>query len=390
MSTVAQGNVGAAFGVAFGAGLSTTIGAAVPFFRKVKSSDKKLLAGALALSGGVMLFVSFCEILQVKSVEAFAVSRALRQGCSEDDGLDWFDCLDSQGGYAITSAYATFFAGVILTKLLEMLVHRLTGESDDDVLDEMFAEAEAVEKGHELKTSISAVPHGNRASRNSSTSVEESVESGAGQAAAIADENEDEGSLSLSQEATSDSDEEADDQSGTSGEVTKGEHGPLEIESPQQSARDKALQRMSLLAGLALALHNFPEGLATFAATLTDVGVGASLGVAIAIHNIPEGVVVAMPVYYATGSKWKAFFWATMSGVAEPVGALLGYAVLVTVFDDVIYGILFALVAGMMVYIVIGELLPTALKYDTKGKIVIPAFFIGQFIMALSLVAFQV
>jgi len=144
------------------------------------------------------------------------------------------------------------------------------------------------------------------------------------------------------------------------------------------------------MAGIALAIHNFPEGLATFAATLADPAVGASLGVAIAIHNIPEGVVVAMPVYYATGSKFKAFFWGTMSGVAEPIGALLGYAVFVKYFDEMVYALLFGLVGGMMVFIVISELYPMALRYDPKGKISVPMMFIGMFVMALSLICFQV
>jgi len=144
----------------------------------------------------------------------------------------------------------------------------------------------------------------------------------------------------------------------------------------------------SVNTALAIALHNFPEGLATFVATLDDPGVGGVLAVAIAIHNIPEGLCVAMPIYYATGSRWKAFGWALLSGVSEPVAALLGWAVLANHFTDTLYGILFGLVAGMMVIISIKELLPTAHRYDPEDSVVNVTFIIGMFIMALSLVLF--
>ena len=77
-----------------------------------------------------------------------------------------------------------------------------------------------------------------------------------------------------------------------------------------------------LLIGLAIAIHNFPEGLATFVATLSSPSLGVALAIAIALHNVPEGVCVAMPVYYATGSKWKGFLWALLSGISEPFGKL--------------------------------------------------------------------
>merc|ERR1719190_247306 len=110
----------------------------------------------------------------------------------------------------------------------------------------------------------------------------------------------------------------------------------------------------------AIAIHNFPEGLATFVATLMDPAVGATLAVAIAIHNIPEGLCVALPIYYSTQSRVKGFLWALLSGLSEPVGALIGYAIIKSTGDDMnqlVYGILFGLVGGMMVMIVILELL---------------------------------
>lgn len=108
---------------------------------------------------------------------------------------------------------------------------------------------------------------------------------------------------------------------------------------------------MGVMTAVALGLHNFPEGLATFVAALVDPTVGLAIAVAIALHNIPEGLCVAMPVYYATGSRWKGVMWATVSGISEPVAGLFGWLVLSSSLDPVVYAVLFAAVAGMMVYI---------------------------------------
>lgn len=124
-------------------------------------------------------------------------------------------------------------------------------------------------------------------------------------------------------------------------------------------------------------------------AVLDNPQVGASVAIAIAIHNIPEGICVAMPIYYATGSRVKAYVWATLSGMTELVGAFLGWVVLRRVITPIVYGILFGLVAGMMTYISIKELLPTAHRYDPEDKVTTYFFFAGMLIMALSLVLFQ-
>jgi ZIP family zinc transporter len=156
---------------------------------------------------------------------------------------------------------------------------------------------------------------------------------------------------------------------------------------PGQEENDK-LMRMSINTAIAIGLHNFPEGLATFVAALNDPRVGGVLAIAIAIHNIPEGLCVAMPIYYATGNRWKAFGWAVLSGASEPLAALLGWAVLANSFSDDMYAILFGLVAGMMVIISVRELLPTAHRYDPDDTVVTYSFMIGMAIMALSLVLF--
>lgn len=129
--------------------------------------------------------------------------------------------------------------------------------------------------------------------------------------------------------------------------------------------------------------------MATFVSVLEDASVGASVAIAIGIHNIPEGVCVAMPIYYATGSRVKAFMWATLSGMTELVGALLGWLILRTVITPAVYGILFGVVGGMMVYISFKELLPTAHRYDPDDQVTTIGAFSGMAVMAISLVLFQ-
>lgn len=147
------------------------------------------------------------------------------------------------------------------------------------------------------------------------------------------------------------------------------------------------LQHLGLFTALALAIHNFPEGLATFMASMENVTLGVSIAVAVAIHNVPEGIAVALPVYHASGSKAKAFWYSTLSGMAEPVGAVLGYAIFRSVLSEAAFGVMFALVAGIMVYISLDELLPTAHEYG-DGHGVIWGVIGGMMVMALSLLIF--
>ena len=179
------------------------------------------------------------------------------------------------------------------------------------------------------------------------------------------------------------------DESGSEDNQQQDDHAGSERGAVQEQAEHKKLMRMSLNTALAIGLHNFPEGLATFVAALNDPSVGAVLAVAIAIHNIPEGLCVAMPIYYATGDKFKAFGWAILSGVAEPIAAVLGWAVLDSSFSDQSYGIVFGLVAGMMVIISVRELLPTAHRYDPDDSVVTYSFVVGMAVMAVSLILFK-
>ncbi|MCU0661811.1 MAG: zinc transporter ZupT [Myxococcota bacterium] len=156
---------------------------------------------------------------------------------------------------------------------------------------------------------------------------------------------------------------------------------------PQTSDNKSALLRMGMFSALAIGIHNFPEGLATFIGGLQDPTLGISIAVAIAIHNIPEGIAVSVPIYYATGSKRKAFGYSFLSGLAEPVGALLGYFVLRAFIGETMFGIVFATVAGIMVYISLDELLPTAEKYG-EHHLAIYGLVAGMAVMALSLLMF--
>jgi ZIP family zinc transporter len=144
------------------------------------------------------------------------------------------------------------------------------------------------------------------------------------------------------------------------------------------------LLRMGMFSAIAIAIHNFPEGLATFMAGLHDPVMGVSIAVALAIHNIPEGIAVSVPIYYSTGSRKKAFFLSFLSGLSEPVGALIGYFVLLSFFNNTTFGIVFAAVAGIMVYISLDELLPTAEKYG-EHHIAIYGLITGMAVMAISL-----
>lgn len=138
------------------------------------------------------------------------------------------------------------------------------------------------------------------------------------------------------------------------------EINPHEPATTEEEARRKRLMKTGMFTAFALAIHNFPEGFATFLSGLEAPEIAIPVAVAIAIHNIPEGIAVAVPLRSATGSRKKAFWWATLSGLAEPLGALIGFALLMPFIGPMTFGISFAVIAGIMVFISLDELLPTA------------------------------
>lgn len=262
-----------AFALTLFAGLSTGIGAAVAFF--AKKTNTRLLSVALGFSAGVMIYVSFVEIFP-----------KARNSMVEEVG--------NQLAYYYT--VAAFFAGIILTAVIDKLV--------------------------------------------------------------------------------------------PSGSNPHEQHSLVDIENVQHSVKHKqALYRMGVFSALAIAIHNFPEGLATFFSAIEDPALGMSVAIAIAIHNIPEGIAVSIPVYYSTDKRGKAFFLSFLSGLAEPVGALIGYFFLLPYLNGLTFGITFAMVAGIMVFISLDELLPTAEKYG-EHHLSIYGLISGMVVMAASLLLF--
>lgn len=254
------GNAGAALVLTLLAGLATGIGSLIALF--TRNTNKRFLAGALGFSAGVMIYISFAEMLK-KSGEYF-------DGSFSGDGM-WLAC-------------ASFFAGMALIMLIDNLIP--SPESD--------------------------------------------------------------------------------------------------LTAAKAGQHDAVLARMGVLTALAIAIHNLPEGLATFTSSLEDVSLGIAIAVAIAIHNIPEGIVTSVPIYYATGNRKKAFGISFLSGLTEPLGAIVGYLLLRPFLNDTVYGAIFGMIAGIMVYIAVEELIPMAREYD-KGNTMILGVMGGMAIMAVSL-----
>ena len=265
-----SGNFWFAFGLTLFAGLSTGIGSALAFF--TKSTNTRFLSLSLGFSAGVMVYVSFVEILQ-------KAKEALIPGFGEKLA-SWYTVL-------------AFFAGILLIAIIDRLIP-------------------SHENPHEIRR------------------VEDVFSNG---------------------------------------------------------KKDPKLVRMGLFTALAIAIHNFPEGIATFMAGLSDPSIAIPIAVAIAIHNIPEGIAVSVPISYGTGSKKRGFYLSFLSGLAEPVGALMAYFILMPYLNDTLFGLIFAGVAGIMVFISVDELLPTAREYGLHHHAVY-GFLAGMAIMAVSLLLF--
>lgn len=261
-----------ALGLTLLAGLATGIGSCVAFF--ARRTNLRLLAWALAFSAGVMLYVSFMEILP-------KAGASLARSLGEERAELW--------------TVLGFFGGLLLMAVIDLLVPK-------------------AENPHELR--------------------------------ADAD-------LAL---------------------LKPGADGPTR----------RGLWRMGLFTALAIAIHNFPEGMGTFVAALEDPRTGIALALAVALHNIPEGVSVSVPIYYATGNRKRAFVWSFTSGLAEPLGGLVAAVLLGWLLPASAMGLIFAGVAGVMVYISLDELLPTARQFGRSHE-VIAGIICGMAVMAVSL-----
>ena len=153
--------------------------------------------------------------------------------------------------------------------------------------------------------------------------------------------------------------------------------------SDKESNKNYGLFRVGLVSTIALMLHNFPEGIATFVSGYQDIGLGISVAFAIALHNIPEGIAIAMPIYFSTGSRYKAIKYSFWSGMTEPLGAFLSFLFLKPFINELILGIIFAVVCGIMIYISLAELIPSSRSYG-HIKLSLLSIFLGIAIMPIS------
>ena len=154
-------------------------------------------------------------------------------------------------------------------------------------------------------------------------------------------------------------------------------------DKPISNTKDKSLFKVGIISMIAIILHNIPEGIATFVASNSNKELGISLAIAIAMHNIPEGISISVPIYYSTGKRSTAIIYTFISALSEPLGALITYLFLKNIMNDILLGILFSSIAGIMLQISLCELLPTAKKYKNK-KYMILFFLIGVFFMVLN------
>ena len=453
-------DVALAFCLTLGAGLATTIGAALSFCVPITLVD--ILPVALSFSAGVMIYVSFVEILG-KGLEGFE---------------EFLDVENHENREALAHFYLslTFFGGIAFGYVLNFVVHKLgyhhnhnhthqnkkqakpttktktktnikkskstnckkneedanknNNKNKDNVIKKNDVENDknVQSKQHETEplqikeTTTEIVSLQNQTTANNSCAALLKDENSSG-----ADEsNEEVIALSSAQgmhlphrlvKTTTSSNSSTsspkllgvrqlgDEMSPADSMMNEQDHTNLSsnaqcarseaqddhvvIEVEVDALEHKSLIKMSLITALAIALHNFPEGLATFVAALADPSLGFSIAIAIAIHNVPEGISVSMPIYFATKSKWKAFFWSFLSGIAEPIGGFIGYLIIDKMFGDAVFGVLFGLTAGIMIYISFKELLPTARKRDKKDKYSTILVFVGFVVMDASLILFQ-
>jgi ZIP family zinc transporter len=268
-----------AFTLTLLAGLSTSIGAVLAFFSKEKNYT--ILSIGMGFSAGVMIYVSFVEIL--------------------DKSKDAFTQLYANGLIGESLAVLSFFVGIALSAFIDRLI-------PDDV------------NPHETKSSS--------------------------------------------------------------------ELSELKPQNQSSILKNSSLKRTGIFTALAIGIHNFPEGFATFISALENPTVGITIAFAIAIHNIPEGMAVSLPIYHATGDKKSAFWYATLSGLAEPVGAIVGFFLLFPFMGEATLGITFGVVAGIMIYISFDELLPAARVYG-NAHTTLAGITIGMLVMAVSLITFK-
>lgn len=160
--------------------------------------------------------------------------------------------------------------------------------------------------------------------------------------------------------------------------------GCVDEDDRRQVVQKKHLFRTAIFTMIIIAIHNFPEGIATFFAASYDLTIGIGVAIAVAIHNIPEGITVAVPIYYSTGNRWKAFWYATLSGLSEPLGALVALALFSFIRDENVVAYSLSFASGFMIFIAFDELYPSARKYN-NSHIALLGLFLGMAIISLSM-----
>lgn len=161
----------------------------------------------------------------------------------------------------------------------------------------------------------------------------------------------------------------------------------IDIKIEKKPKNSLKLYKIGIITMMVIMLHNIPEGIATFITTSNNIKLGITLTIAIALHNIPEGISISIPIYYSTKNKLKAFIYTFISGMSEPIGAIISYIFLSKYIDNTILGIIYALIAGMMINIAINELYKESINYNKKYTIIY--FIIGSLIMILNHLIFS-
>jgi ZIP family zinc transporter len=340
--------VGLAFGLTIAAGMATTLGSLLACSPRMNNT--KVLAFCLSLSAGVMLYISFAEIMQ-EAIHEIEKHLALQHPGKE--------------GYKGIVAMAFFLTGVAISVALDWIVHRILAKEDTHhhSHNRAIVANESVHVSEEFKLDKNMQD-------NPDAQVIEYVP------AQINSSGSSKGDLQLSVISIVKDEESSPSQ-------------PLDTNTLSEDEKNRLL-RAGLFTALVIGLHNFPEGLATFVATIANPSLGVSVAIAIGLHNIPEGISVAIPTYFATGSKWKSIFWTFLSALSEPCGALIGYLVFQNSLSPLAFGGLFGVVAGMMVYVCIRELLPNAYAHDPKDSYCTLGFFTGLVVMAISIELFNI
>ncbi|KAF4038089.1 ZIP Zinc transporter [Phytophthora infestans] len=334
--------IATAMGMSVLGGLATTLSVLVISVKRLNFLASPLaLSVAFALSSGVMLFIGLADLFE-EAVTFYrahyttgnADPEAYEKGGSASTGV----CDNTCNGNAYLTAVAAFFGGVVIILLVEFLVHSVFERKKT-----AGEKANAVDVGE--------IEEGDKAAFASP--VPESPANG--------------NHSELQSPATAES------------------SNLLE----QNAGQKEEYRRAGVMTGIAVAIHNFPEGLALFVSSLSGLRSGIVLSIGIILHNFPEGVAVAAPVYYATGSKMEAFKWTALSGIAQPFGAAIGWAAVSGGMSFALEASLYGIVAGMLVCITVKELLPGAYRFDPSGKAFVVAFFGGLGIIALSIMALK-